>query len=352
MRRAYLDNIRFSIVWLVVIYHVIYLFNSAGVISNMTKVGIAQMDVLLYFVYPWFMCCLFLVSGMGARFSLEKRSGKQFMKERAKRLLLPAVAGIFILGWITGYITSLQIDLFGGNGKSIPSIAKYIIYSLIGIGPLWFAHELFLASAVLMLIRWLDKKDKLLQLGKRVNLVVLILLFFMVWGSSYLLNTPFIETYRNGIYIFMFLLGYYVFSHDEIIDILERWKIPLVAAAVICGIFYTKLYYGTNYTLSSCLTSPFTNAYLWLAILAILGCGKAWFNFTNQFTDYMTRISFGVYVLHYPVLVVISYVVVTYLNLPMIINYGLILLLEIPAVLAAYEIIRRIPILNTLLLGK
>lgn len=351
MRKSYLDNIRWSLVLLVVIYHVIYIFNSAGVISNIKMTGIAQLDVVLYFVYPWLMTCLFLVGGISARYSLEKRTGKQFAKERTKRLLVPSIAGIFILGWIGGYVTNQYIDMFGGNRNLIPGFIKYLIYALCGIGPLWFAHELFLTSMILLLFRKLDKNDNIWKLCKKVNMGIILLLFFAVWGSSYILNTPLITIYRNGIYIFMFLLGYYVFSHDEVQEKLEKWHLPLLISAVICGLVYTTYYYGSNYTTPACLQSPFTNFYLWIAILAILGCGKAWFNGTNHFTEYMNKRSFGVYVLHYPVLIMSAYLLTTYIQLPMLLYYIILLIIEIVAVPLLYEIISRIPVLRFLLLG-
>jgi len=352
MRKYYIDNIRYAIVLLVVVYHVIYIFNSVGVISNILLTGIPQMDAFLYFVYPWFMGCLFLVSGISARYALERKSAKQFVKDRVRKLLIPSIAGIFILGWIVGYTTSLQTDMFGGNGDTIPGFIKYFIYSLSGTGPLWFAHELFLASMILLLLKAIDREDRIYKLCGKANIIVILLLFFAVWGSSTILNVPIVTVYRNGIYILLFLLGYYVFSHESVQNILEKWRTPLLISALICGVAYTIYYYGQNYTTDECLQSAFTNLYLWLMSLAILGCSKAWFNVNTKFTKYMAPRSFAIYVLHYPVLVLFAYLLTTYLNLPMILNYIFLLLIEFIIVPLLYEIVSRIPVINALLIGK
>lgn len=351
-RKYYLDNIRWGTVLLVILYHVIYLFNSVGVISNINVQGIPQMDVLMYFVYPWFMNLLFVVAGVSAWHSLSARNGREFIRERVKRLLVPSIAGIFLLGWVNGWVTNQYVDMFAGNGEGIPGFVKYLVYCLCGIGPLWFAHELFLASLVLVLFRAVDKEDRLRELGGRANPVGLLLLAFVVWGSSKILNTPVIEVYRNGIYIFMFLLGYYVFSHEEVIEILARYCVILLLLALLTGIGYTIYYYGENYSTRECLESFFTNFYAWIMILAILGCGKSWFDKKNILSDYMMKRNFGFYVLHYPLLVMIAYVVTTYFSLPMLLNYIVILLLEIVFLPLFYETISRIPLLNMLLLGK
>lgn len=169
------------------------------------------------------------------------------MRERVKRLLFPSIAGIFLLGWINGYVTSQYTDMFAGNGEQIPGIIKYFIYSLCGIGPLWFAHELSLASVILVIIRMIDKKDTLWKICGKANFLMVLLLFFAVWGSAQVLNTPIITVYRHGIYIFLFLLGYFLFSHDSIQNMLVRHHIVLGVAALACGIGYTIHYFGTNY---------------------------------------------------------------------------------------------------------
>ena len=51
MRKAYIDNIRWLTVILVLVYHVFYIFNGAGVLGGMggfTKVQ--YQDSMLYFV--------------------------------------------------------------------------------------------------------------------------------------------------------------------------------------------------------------------------------------------------------------------------------------------------------------
>ena len=79
MRKLYIDNIRWITVVLVVLYHVIYMFNGIetfGVIGPFSDVQ--YQDAFQYIVYPWFMLLLFAVSGMSARYELVRRSEKEF----------------------------------------------------------------------------------------------------------------------------------------------------------------------------------------------------------------------------------------------------------------------------------
>lgn len=349
-RKYYLDNIRWITVVVVILYHIIYIFNCSGVITNMNVQGIPILDTFLIFVYPWFMTLLFVIAGMSSKYSLAKRTNKDFIKERAKRVLLPS-CGIFIYGWICGFITNQYTDIFAGNGDQIPGLIKYLIYCLMGIGPLWFCHVLFVASVLLVIIRKIDKKDKLSDLGKRVKLWMLIPMFFLVWGSSFLLNAPMITVYRFGIYLLMFFLGYYVFSNEIILEKLEKYSLALIVLTGVIGVLYVVKYYGINYTQNNVLQSAFTCFYLWIAVIAILSFGKKYLNFNTKFSEFMTKNNFGFYVLHYEVVLLLGYAIVTYLHIPFICNYLIILGGTIVILPLLNEVIKRIPILNKLILG-
>lgn len=350
-RKHYIDNIRWVTVLLVIVYHVVYMFNSAGVVSNFDVQGIPQVDAILYLLYPWFMNLLFVVAGISARYSLERRGTVTFIKDRVRRILIPSIGGVFLLGWIPGWVTSRYVDIFAGNAQMVSGFVKYLIYCLCGIGPLWFAHELFLATMILMVLRFIDKKDKLWKLGGKVNFMVLILLVFAVWGSSMVLNTPIVEVYRNGIYIFMFLMGYYIFSHEEVTDILVKFKTPLLFVAMTMAVAYIMCYFGKNYTSKECLESFFTNAYAWVMILTVLGGFKAVFNVKNGFTVLMRSCSFGAYVLHYPLMCIIAYSTVNAYNFPMWANYLVIFAVEMLLLPFFFVIVLKIPGIRFLLLG-
>lgn len=350
-RLNYLDNIRWITVVIVVIYHIIYMFNCSGVISNMDVQGIPQMDAFLVFVYPWFMCLLFLVSGISARYSLQKRTNKEFLKDRAKRILVPSILGIFIYGWVSGLITNQYADMFTGNGDKIPGIIKYFIYCMMGIGPLWFCHVLFIGALLLAIIIKIDKKDKLWNFCGKINLPVVFFLVVVVWGSAQIFNTPLITVYRFGIYLFMFFLGYFVFSHNKIIESLEKISVLLGIIALCIGVAYVFTYYGTNYADNSILQNIFTNIYLWVAILAVLGLGKKFLDFESSFSKYMTKNNFNFYVLHYTVELVIGYFLVNCLKLPFAFNYVIILVGTVIVLPLLTEIIKRIPVLRFCIFG-
>ena len=123
MRKPFLDNLRYGIVLSVAVYHVFYQFNSVGVITNVVIPGIPALDAPLYVLYPWFMAALFMISGICARYSLEKQTGKQYLKGKVRRQLIPSIAIIFLIGWSTGWVpTSTQTFLAAVRFRGLPNI--------------------------------------------------------------------------------------------------------------------------------------------------------------------------------------------------------------------------------------
>lgn len=348
LRKIYLDNIRWATVLLVLVYHVCYMFNGVGVLGGIPDAAsVPACDVILYVVYPWFMALLFVVSGMSARYALQKRTEKQFIKERAVKLLIPSTLGLFFIHWITGY---LNIKM-GGGLAYIPSALVYPISVVSGIGPLWFIQMLFVFSCILVLLRKMDKKDWAWTQCGKANLPIILLLFAVIFGAAQILNMPVLTMYRFGIYFTAFLIGYYVFSHDEVLEKTERICIPMLCLAIAGAVFYTSYYFGSDYTSPACLQSMITNLYLWIVILAVIGFSKKYGNHETAFTRYMTKSSFGIYILHYPVLTVTCYLLHYHFHFPAVCNYAAALAVELIVTFALYEAVKRIPFIRYCVLG-
>ena len=122
-RKKYIDNIRWITVALVVVYHVIFIFNGTGTLGGVGPLCPVQyQDAVLYLLYPWFMLLLFVVSGMCARFYLGRHTHKEFIRERTVKLLVPSTLGVVVFGWILGYF-NMKI---GGAFDSMGAVPKQI----------------------------------------------------------------------------------------------------------------------------------------------------------------------------------------------------------------------------------
>ena len=352
VRRAYLDNIRFITVCIVVIYHVIYMFNGVqpfGVIGAFKERQLQ--DAFQYITYPWFMALLFVVSGMSSRYYLEGHSTKRFFKDRTRKLLVPSTLGLFAFHWILGYYNMIIGGGFEEAMSQMPKPMLYVIMAVSGTGVLWFIQVLWLLSLLLILIRKIEK-DRLYNLCKRIPIWLILLFCVVNYLAAQVLNTPMITVYRFGIYGFCFLMGYFVFSHDEIVDRLCSLRIIHAVVAVGLGISYTILYFGENYATEPVINNMLACLFCWFAILAILTNMKKYFDYSTAFTSWMSRKSWSLYIFHYLPLAMVAYYLHIYApGLPAFVVYLLVVIAAFAGAFVLGEVVSRIPVIRYCVLG-
>lgn len=351
MRKHYLDNLRTLTVLLVVAYHVIYMFNSistAGVIGPIG--GPKWLDVVQYLLYPWFMVILFLISGICSRYYLASHTDKEYLRARTRKLLVPSTVGVLVFGWAQGYVNVLLSHALDALPQGIPAPVLYLILCLSGIGVLWTMQVLWVCSAVLLLVRRTER-GRLGSLGRGWGVPALLLLAVPVWLSAQVLNMPVVVVYRFGIYGFAFLLGYYVFAHEETAARLQQAAIPLLLLAAGLGAMYTYRYYGSNYAAPPAVNSPLAVAYGWAACLAALGCIKRFADRTTPVRQWLAKHNFGLYVFHYLPLSATAYVLVNDAQLPIWAIYGLTAVAAFAGGWLLYAVFSRVPFLRWCILG-
>lgn len=351
MRKSYIDNIRSLTILLVVLYHVIYMFNHVatdGVIGPVT--AFHGQDTLQYLLYPWFMVILFILSGMCSRFYLEKHTEKEYIRARTRKLLVPSTIGVLVFGWAQGYFNMAISHAFDNIPETIPGPVLYLILCVSGTGVLWTIQVMWILSMILLLIRKLEK-GRLSVLAEKAGILTALLLGILIYGSAQILNMPVICVYRFGIYGMAFLTGYYVFTQEKVIKELERYWLPLLLAAFAAGILYTCVYYGKNYAVEPYVNSPLAVLYGWLMCLAVIGGMKRFADRESRVWQLLKQRSFGLYVFHYLPLSACAYALYTYTNLPGILLYVLTGLAAFFGGLLLYEIVKRIPGVHWCLLG-
>lgn len=348
-RKKYIDNIRWITVALVVVYHVIFIFNGTGTLGGVGPLCPVQyQDAVLYLLYPWFMLLLFVVSGMCARFYLGRHTHKEFIRERTVKLLVPSTLGVVVFGWILGYFNMKIGGAFDSMG-AVPKPVLFVIMCLSGTGPLWYIQLLWVFSLLLTVFRRVEK-DRLSNLCARTTLPVLLALTVVIYGAAQIGNVPVVVVYRFGIYGAGFLIGYLVFAHDEVMTRLEKAWLPLTAAALILGAAFTAVFWGQSYAGHEVLDTPLCNVFAWIAVLAVLAFMKKWGGFDNAFARWMTRKSWGLYLFHYLPLAACAYYIYA-MPIPAVLKYLLTAAAAVAGGVLLYDIISRIPVLRWCVCG-
>ena len=364
MRKHWIDNLRWVTVLLVLLYHVIYFYNNKGVFGGIGGFGEypayhQYQDVVMYILYPWFMPLLFILAGIGARYALEKYPAKEWFKARTRKLLVPGTIGLFVFHWMVGYFNTVVASR-QGVFDGVPAVAKYMLMAVSGTGPLWFIQVLWLLCIVLLLVRALDRGDKFRTWCGKAGIVWIVLLGVLFWaGEKTLIANPRPQTadgllnlYKPLFYLVPFLFGYFVFSHDEVQEKVGKAWIPLMACAVLSGAVLIVTTFGQDNTSPSYLGSPLNCLYGWLMCLAMIGWFKAKFDRTGAFAGYMTRSSYGLYIVHYLPVAALGYMMKTYTQLSPVAMYLILGVAVFALSPLLYEVLRRIPFVRWCVFGE
>lgn len=348
MRKHYIDNLRSLVILLLFPFHTSRMFTSG---DPFYVEGIPNFFCQLFvnLTSIWFMNLLFVLAGISTALSLQKRSIKQFTKDRVMKLLIPFIFGVLLTipiqtyyaerfhnGYQGGYFEQYRLfftkatDLTGYRGGFTPA-------------HLWFILFLFIISMLSLPVIIYIKKNGRKPYTKTPSVYRLIPLFILVMVFSVIRIGEAI-----GQYMTYFLIGYLVLSRDEILDELKRKKYILTVLALVISITATVLSYsvpfnGNDYALQSLFVSAIRHLASWTIILALLGLAQEFMNFTNKWSNYMAKSSFPIYFVHQTVLIVIGFYVLTNVTN----TVAVFLLIMIPGFIISIllcELFRRIPI--------
>ena len=361
-RHYFIDNLRWFTVVLVLIYHVFYNFNAQGVFGGLGGFCEHQWwDTVCTVLYPWFMPLMFVLAGASSRYALRQRTVREFCRERTRKLLVPSTLGLLLFGGVLGALNITAGDGWDAMPADMPFVAKYLIAVVSGTGPLWFIQDLYVFSLLLLVVRkvldadrveaWIDKLSE----GK-VN-GVLVAFIFLLWPLA---QTQIDEVgtfnglfnlYRPIYYFVVFLVGYYIFSAERVHRLLsDRVLTNGIGVMLLTGFYFLRRFYGEDYTSPVALQSLECSLYCGSTIFAVMGLFKRWFDYSTPFAQYMTRSSFGLYIVHMSVCTG-SCLLLKSTALPLWLIYTLALIATFAGSVVLWEVLRRIPFVRWCLFG-
>ena len=96
-RKYYIDNLRNYTILLLFPVHTFMIWNDFGSRFYIWQGENRILSTCIVAVNPWFMPLLFVLAGMSARFALERRSFREFVVQRIRKLLIPFICGMLLL---------------------------------------------------------------------------------------------------------------------------------------------------------------------------------------------------------------------------------------------------------------
>ncbi len=105
-RRYDVDWLRVITLGLLIIYHVVVSFQpwATKIFFIQNEQSLPRLWVIMSIINVWRIPIVFLISGMGVRFAMERRDWKQLLRDRTARIRAPFVFGFFSICPISLYV--------------------------------------------------------------------------------------------------------------------------------------------------------------------------------------------------------------------------------------------------------
>ena len=324
VRRYDLDWLRILAILLLIPYHTARVFDSNPFyIKN--EINSPTIELFTSFINLWFMPLFFFIAGAAAKYSLERRSKKQYCLERFNKLFIPLLFGIFSLIPIAGYFGFLNAHpgsdlsyyqyypnffnldfehIDGYTGKFTPSHLWFILYLFyFSLITLHLFHYLKTSNG-----KYLTAKlaEYLSQKPKRIFLLAIPLT----------LGRMMMIVYYNPVYLILFfILGYLVFSDRRFEQSMSKNNLIVFILAIIGTLFY--LYSGVSeFSLIKNLSIPniifqfLLSLSTWCWVIVILNLARQFLNKKKSLKGYLNEASYPIYILHMTFVVPVAFYIV------------------------------------------
>ena len=332
-RRYDIDALRVLAVFLLIYFHTACVFMQWPFhIQNLQRSRAAS--VFVAFLGQWHMPLFFLLAGASTWLALEVRSTRQYLVERVRRLLLPAIFGILLVippqvyvERISSWVPTRQspIDFHGSYLAFYPHFFE-------GTYPtgnfswhhLWFIVYLFAYSVVtLPVLLWLKTCPRGRRFVQAVANVLapgrgIFLLAAPGIAVAFALQRRFPFTHAliddwhiHAQYILLFLYGGLFAADDRLVMAAVRnCRTALLPALLLTlPLFWPTLLPPIRGPVGYIVMTIAggLNATCWLIL--ILGLGRRWLDRPLPGLGYASRIAYPFYILHQTVIVVLAYYV-------------------------------------------
>ena len=371
-RLFYIDYLRAGLAALVVVHHVALVYGAT--VEGFYYLEPPFTDPLAYLALMvfvlvnqgWFMGAFFLLAGLFAPGSIDRKGASAFVRSRLVRLGIPLLLFYFVLnpiarvGWwlmpseLTGITTPLTWKAYPG---------------MVGIGPLWFVAMLLIFSFGYAGWRWLTRNRETTSANRSSGLTYLGIGLFALGlaGASYLMRMvvplgksvwEFPTLAYLPQYLSLYVIGIVAARNNWLQKLTGRMGIVGLVAAVTALVFLFPLAFSGQW-FSLALTPAIDNAMgnghwqsavyaLWDSIFAVglvlglIPLFRRFFNGNSPAGRLLSQNSYAVYILHIPILVYAVYLLRGVALAPLL-KFGLACLIVVPACFIAAATTRRLP---------
>ncbi len=345
-RRHYIDNLRWMLLLILIPYHTAMAWNVWEEPNYISFEGNKVISSIVVFFSPYFMPLMFVLAGISMKNSLRKRTKSKYLLERVKRLFVPLLFGTLVLVPVMSYLADKFNCSYTGGFIEHYGIFFTKFTDLTGadggfsVGQFWFLLYLLVVSVIgigilTLLEKFLPEKEKTIPFWAVIllGLPLPLLSDIMSIGGKSLAE-----------YTYLFMMGYYVFSKEEIISKAEKYKWLISGIGISAALvnIYLFIWSAKEYALLNTFMKYLTE---WFMMISLTGLAKGYFNFTGKVTGYMSKRSFLVYTWHFVWVVTFQYILYQIVGNNTYILFSGTVILSYVMTFICCEISMRIPVL-------
>ncbi|WP_028298023.1 acyltransferase family protein [Olivibacter sitiensis] len=339
-RRYDIDWIRVITIGLLLFYHAAIGFQPWGGMIGFitTNKSWESLWIPMTMLNVWRIPLLFFVSGMGVYFAIQHRNWKQLLLERASRILLPFLFGVFVIVPVHVYIWQYyyQFDLaYFPNPGHLWFLGNIFVYVLL-LSPVFFYLK---RNGQGRLVSWMRK-----CLGNPLGLLPVMGVFV---AEALLLDPRPFKLYAmtwHGFWLGLlaFFFGFcFVLSGRTFWAMIARWRWLFLGLAIIAFILRFVYFqpYAPNYLLA-------IESNCW--IISVFAFGHKYLNHPSKALTYLSQAAYPVYIVHM-VFLYLGSLLIFPLDVAAPLQFALLLVFTGIGCFASYEfVIRRVNFLRPL----
>ena len=356
-----IDWLRVIGMLLIFSFHCARFFNDEGwhVKNHQLSFGASvYVTVLNQFIMPLF----FILSAIAIFYALKRRTGREFMRERTNRLLIPLVFGIITHISLQVYIERVTHGEFTGTfWQFIPQYFNGFYafggnFAWMGLH-LWYLLMLFLFSWIMLpLFQRIQKSEAFTtRLADFFSQSLMIYLFFIpimlmefiVGLSPDTIGRRDFGGWSPLTYLVIFFMGYILATDERYRPAIEKMRfVSLALSLLLIAIGYALETSGTS--IYAYNLAPFRGINTWAWLLTFLGFASRYLNFSNRFLKYANQAVLPFYILHQTVIVAVGFFIRDW-NLAVFPKYLFLATVSFTIIMVLYELaVRRIGVLRFL----
>ena len=352
VRHYDLDWLRVIAIIILLFFHTGMFFNTWGWHVKNTQQSDIFSNIMIWFHY-WRMPLLLFISGAGTYFALGFRTKRDFVKERAKRLIIPLLFGMFVI--VPPQIYFEYISNFSSYLDFYPTVFEFQPYpgGSFSWHHLWFILYLFLFSVICLPFFNYLRKEKSVNFRNKISSLLShksgYSIFLIPMIATQFILRPFFPHQTHDLtdlgyfvhYMLYFLSGYIIYTDTRNWKgLMNKRKLHLLLAVLSIIVFYFAWFikyevsfFGYNFIFHIPAT-----VMSWFTILTLIGYGQKYLNNKSETLREMNTGIYPFYILHQSVMIIFGYFIIQW-NLNIFAKFVIINILTAIVCTGTYQIL-------------